>query len=394
MGTCNGTAGGRKKGVVRRAMTCAALLLLALIPSLLIHTVQARTLRASRLPVSYAGVNYYDPTDYFTHCPDFTWLRPSCYNNRRLADPPRRQLVSDLRFVSSHHFGSIQRIWVSLDELMRWNNRSGFRGFVPGALANVDDVLRIYHRFGIKVILVLYAYDGSGWRYQFHPQSLDGHHRLMRRGYLRATRIFIRHLAARRMDVATAPILELQTEPYYQLERYFNNPSRLGAFRSCAGSSQSNWGCVDRQIIHPWLSSLYRTARIASHRFLYTFSDTGRLFEDQSYWQRMYPQDIIDEHLYDNAPWRRASYYRQALHFRKPWLASEVGCASGNTGCTYSGTASAPVDRWWLRHLASDGSQAVLVECHVTLWHYPDGPNSQQPTSTGRALETTARSDG
>ena len=97
----------------------------------------------------------------------------------------------------------------------------------------------------------------------------------MRAGYLRAEREFLYHMSQNPADVASVPIVEIATEVYYQLEMYFDNPDRLGAFQYCRSGSHTNWGCTDRSIIHPWLKDLYRTARSASTKFLYTFSDTG-----------------------------------------------------------------------------------------------------------------------
>ena len=104
----------------------------------------------------------------------------------------------------------------------------------------------------------------------------------------------------------------------------------------------------------------------------------------------MYPQDIIDEHLYDDTPWLHANLYAGGKKFTKPWLASEVGCASGHVDCTYSGTLSTPVDSWWLDNLPNDGAKSVLVECHVTAWLYPNGPDSQILTETGRKIQSDA----
>ena len=69
------------------------------------------------------------------------------------------------------------------------------------------------------------------------------------------------------------------------------------------------------------------------------------------------------------------------------WIATEVGCDVGDTGCTYDGTVSSPTDNWWLTNLDKDGGETVLIDSHVTLWHYPDGPNSQIPTPTGLDVE-------
>jgi len=343
------------------------------------------------LPIGYAGVDYYDPSEYFTHCPDYTWLQNSCYDNPANPDPPRKQLVSDLSFVTSQHVGSVQRVWISLDQLMRWSPAWGFSGFRPGALHNVDDMLSLYHLYGIKVILVVYVYDRAGRLNEFRAQALDGNHEAMRSDYLRAERIFLRHLARNSIDVAAAPIIELANEPYFQLEEYFNDPAHLGRFKSCASEGRTDWGCVDQRIIHPWLVDLYQTARRASSKLLYTFSDTGRLLENYAHWSRMYPEDLIDEHLYAGDPWDHTALYARALRFTQPWIATEVGCATGNVGCTYSGVASSPVDSWWLKNLGRDGAQAVLVDSHVTVWDYPDGPNSQVPTRTGRLVQLATR---
>src|SRR5579872_1231833 len=115
-----------------------------------------------RLPIGYAGVDYYAPTDYFTHCPDFTWLQADCYDNPSLADPVRSQLISDLQFVHGEGIASTMRLWVSLDQMMRWNPDSGFAGLDPQAQANLDDTLSLFHQYGIHVVLVLLSYASGG----------------------------------------------------------------------------------------------------------------------------------------------------------------------------------------------------------------------------------------
>jgi hypothetical protein len=378
--------GGLRRGVMASVLALSAILLAGFIP---LQHAQARTVHRAEFSVSRTGVNYYDPTSYFTHCADFTYLTQSCWNNQSIADPPRQQLLSDLKFVTSQHIGSLQRVWISLDQLMLWNPQSGFDGWRPGALHRVDDMLAIYRQFHVQVILVLFVYDGvSGWKNQFHPEAVDGQHAAMRAGYLRAEKQFLRHISQNPTDVAAMPVVELATEVYYQLEMFFDNPDRLGAFQNCRSGSRTNWDCVDRTIIHPWLKDLYRTARSASTAFLYTFADTGRLFHDYAYWNSMYPQDVIDEHLYDNAPWDHAKLYANGREFTKQWLATEVGCSSGNVYCTYSGTRSTAVDSWWLDNLPKDGAKSVLVECHVTAWLYPNGSSSQVLTATGRKIQS------
>ncbi|HZT96487.1 MAG TPA: hypothetical protein VFB34_06585 [Chloroflexota bacterium] len=354
----------------------------------------------ARLPLSYTGLNYYDPTDYFTGCHEWTWLEPRCYWTGLRGRSDRAQLVSDLNFVRRQRLGSLLRVWVSLDQLMRIGTDGAFAGYQPPALQDVDDMLRQFASHRMRVVLVLLAYSPqSGWLNQFKPWALDGRHPGLRAGYLRAVRLFIRHLAANPGDVHTAPIIELQTEPYYQLEQYFADPTKLGAFASCGSSIDTgpvSNGCIDRRIVHPWLVDLYNTARAASKRFLYTEADTGRLLTtnaaDQRYWISMYPADVYDIHAYAGTPWLEAGRWASGRNLPKPWFAGEAGCGSGNIGCTYNGRNAAPVDRWWLEHLRNDGASAVLLESHVTLWRYPNGPNSQMLTPTGRILACVSRS--
>ena len=178
----------------------------------------ARADTARVLPIGYAGVDYYDPTDYFTHCADYTWLQARCYDNPSNPDPPRTQLISDLNFVTANHLGTTQRVWISLDQLMKWKHGAGFVGFRRGVLRNVDDMLALYRKYGLKVVLVVYVYDGAAQLNEFRAWALDGNHPAIRRSYLHALRLFLTRLSGNNTDVATTPIIELANEPYFQFE--------------------------------------------------------------------------------------------------------------------------------------------------------------------------------
>jgi hypothetical protein len=347
--------------------------------------------------VSYTGINYYDPANYYnsaavdTTCPNWTWLQARCYGSTSQAShrSMRRQLDSDLAFISRHHLGSFQRVWVSLDQLMYWHPVSGYAGYNPRSLANLDDALQQFARYHMKVDLVLLTYSlGSSSRYQFHPEALDGLHPQMRANYLRAVHDFVAHLAANPVDASTIAVMDLENEAYYQLEVYFSNTSHLGVYRFCETSGgHAAWSCVDRSIIHPWLTDLYRTAKAAGPRFLYTISDVGYLLDDYRYWQAMYPVDVYDIHAYRNHPWEYASFYRRGLRLRKPWFVGEAGCAPMNIHCTYNGTNAVAVDRWWLNNLRKDGARAVLIESATTLWHGKGHLSHERLTKTGRLIE-------
>jgi hypothetical protein len=151
---------------------------------------------------------------------------------------------------------------------------------------------------------------------------------------------------------------------------------------------------VDRNIIHPWLTDLYNAAHGAAPHFAYTVSDTTRLLKNYRYWQEMYPVDVYDIHVYDDAPWNHVALYARGRALRKPWFVGEAGCAPGHTSCTYNGAirctrpsaCALSVDTWWLDHLKAYGARAVLVESSTTAWTYRKGPNSQVLELVGQAI--------
>jgi hypothetical protein len=358
---------------------------------------------AQSLAVSYTGTDYYIPWPSITGCPNWAWLT-SCYTNPSAAQTARQQVSSDAAFIARNGQGAFQRVWVSLDELMYWNATTGYQGFNPQYLANLDDALARFHANGIKVELVLFQWClHTGDHYQFHPEALDGNHATMRAKYLQAVRDFVAHLAANATDAATVAVMDLQNEAYYQMEQYFGQGySYLGTFTQCWTGSAADSGCVDQNITHPWLTDLYNAARGAAPGFKYTISDTTRLLQNSSVWQGMYPVDVYDIHVYDDAPWNKASFYARGLALQKPWFSGEAACASYDTTCTYQGdtnctqpsTCALSVDSWWLHNLKADGAQAVLVESSSTAWSYPHGPNGQTLTRLGQAIQSTTHTQG
>ena len=378
-------------------MVCVCLAIAAV--ATLVHIYLSPAPRVT-LAVSYTGTNYYVPSEHFTACRRWTWLRASCYRNRDAAQDVPRQVASDLSFIRRQHQGGFQRVWISLDQLMEWQSKTGYQGYDPQSLANVDDMLRPFASHGIKVDLVLFSWaPGTGVQYPFHPEALDGNHASMRAHYLQAVRDFVSHLAANPADAATVAVMDLQNEAYYMLEQYFaQGPSYLGTFTGCRIGTAVDSRCVDQDIIHPWLTDLYNAAHGAAPRFAYTVSDTSRLLKDDRYWQGMYPVDVYDVHVYDDAPWNHAALYARGRALRKPWFAGEAGCAPGHTSCTYNGTirctqpstCALSVDTWWLDHLKADGARAVLVESSTTAWTYRHGPNSQALVLVGQAIARRA----
>ena len=347
------------------------------------------------------GMDYVAPNSYFRACPDWTWLETRCFDPSRpppasAGEPGLTVLRSDLHFVRTAGLGRFMRVWASANQLFRIGDQGQFLGLRSARMRNLDRALAVFHRDHLEVDLVMFTYTKGGHTMnQFNPQAIDGNHAFLRFSYLRGLRQIIRHLADNRIDAATVKVIDLQNEAYYQLEQYFDTPSHLGLFGDClAGDGDVSSHCVDQRIIHHWLIALYRTARLASRHFLYTISDTGRLLStnpaQQSYWMHMYPVDVYDIHLYDNRPWLDEARLATALHLRKPWFSGEAGCASGDAGCTYSGTESEPVDRWWLLNVGFR-AQSVMIESKDTLWYYRYANPSQTLTDTGLALECQAR---
>ena len=284
------------------------------------------------------------------------------------------------------------RIWISADQLMRLSKHNRFLGLKQARLRNLDLAIAAFHRQHLKLDVVIFSYSVERARNQFNPQAIDGTHYSLHNAYLRCLRAILRHLAGNRIDAGTIRIVDLQNEAYFQLERYFTSRSRLGVFTECyVDGSHVSSQCVDEHIIHPWLTALDQTARATTHKFLYTVSDTGRLLStdpsQQLYWMRMYPVDLYDIHMYDSEPWRDQARWQTALNLRKPWLSGEVGCASGDAGCTYSGTEAASVDQWWLMNLPLLRAQSVLVESKDTMWTYRDAVPSQTLTPVGQIVE-------
>src|SRR5919204_1384198 len=144
------------------------------------HTSTATPARSAAatpsLAVSYTGTDYYLPWPSITGCPRWAWLT-SCYTNPSATQTAQQQVSSDAAFIARNGQGAFQRVWVSLDELMYWNATTGYRGFNPRYLANLDDALARFHAHGIKVELVLFQWGlQTGDRDQFHPEALDGKH--------------------------------------------------------------------------------------------------------------------------------------------------------------------------------------------------------------------------
>ena len=377
--------------IVDRTAARVPLLLVLLAILLGASTANAAGGVSYRLAVSYTGTDYYQPTNYFNHCGYWTWLT-SCYTNSSSGPSAQSQVAQDAQFIAANGLGTFQRVWISLDQLMYWNNVTGYQSYHPDYLAHLDDALSRFARYGIKVDLVLFTRSqGTTARHQFRPKALDGLHPAMRTGYLRAVHDFLVHLSRNRVDASTIGMVDLENEAYLQLDEYFQKRAHLGGFTQCADQHGVSWHCLETRIIHPWLSDLYATAKATAPSFLYTVSSDGDLLTSDRLTQvallRLYPVDVYDVHLYSNAPWKETARWASSRWFDKPWFSGETGCSVQSTSCIYDGERAAPIDRWWLRHMQAYGAQAILIEDAGTAWSYRAGPLHPGLTTTGRVIQ-------
>jgi hypothetical protein len=304
-------------------------------------------------PLTYAGIDYAPSTKGMRgRCAEqWTYLKPACWSSGM-----RRRIRTDIRFIVDHRLGRFHRIWLSLDQLFGcWKPVTGFCGYDRAALANLDEMLHAFARARIRLDIILFQQEQTN---SFHFEALDGKHPRMRANYIKAVAEFVRHVAADSVAARAVAVIDLQNEAYFQIESHLEGSvSRSGA--PCDDT------CMDTNVILPWIRDLYRAAKAAAPRFLYTVSDTDRLMEDPGVWIPRYPVDVYDIHFYEDDPWNRsAEYAESARSLTKPWFAGEVGCGNGNSVCTYNGNSpmTQQVDAWWLENLKKYGAKAVLVE--------------------------------
>ena len=316
-------------------------------------------------PPTYAGMDYYGANDDSMPAPcndgRWVWLQKRCW----ITAGGRERLQKDINYIRRQRLGKFHRVWVSLDQLFaRWDASAGYRGFDRAALANAREMLRIFAKAGMQIDLVLFVQPEGPGLNGFHFEALDGNHPTMRANYLKAVRDFLLRVAADPLAAQAIAVVDLHNEVYFQTEAHLANEVRWNG-------SICSTSCLDTNVILPWVRDLYKTAKAAAPRFVYTASDTSRLLASPGAWQPMYPVDVYDIHLYEDEPWNDAAQYAEsAATLTKPWFSGEVGCAPGHVECTYDGnnTQTQRVDGWFLDNLKKYGARAVLIESRATVF--------------------------
>src|SRR5437588_7377174 len=136
------------------------------------------------------GLNYGTPSGRGGEFLGTRWLQPREW---RLARPA---FQADLDLIEADHLGSVQRVFVGLDQLMVWDRDTGFVRFDEAGLDDFAQAMRVLDAHGMRAIVVLYDQEETASPGNFRFEALDGRHPAMRRGYLAATAEFLRRFGS------------------------------------------------------------------------------------------------------------------------------------------------------------------------------------------------------
>src|SRR2546430_4351326 len=139
---------------------------------------------AFQLP-SDKGLNYGNPITAKGEWLGSRWLRPDS-STQPGWNAARPRFQADLDFIASHNLGSVLRLFVTLDQLMVWDEDRGFVRFNDASLANLTQAFEMLDAHHLRVFAVLFAQEVVSSPGNFRFQSLDGSHPAMRACYLRA----------------------------------------------------------------------------------------------------------------------------------------------------------------------------------------------------------------
>jgi hypothetical protein len=280
----------------------------------------------------------------------------------------RPRLQADLDFIASHHLGSVQRLFIGLDQLMVWDPTTGFQRFDETSLANLTTALDMFDAHHLKAIVVVFDQEEVSSPGNFHFQALDGGHAAMRANYLAAVDQFFRRFGGR----ATVVGWDLFNEAY-------NSLGREGGLRPPPARDPVSPNYSD-DTVHGWIRDLYLAAKRAAPAAWMTVSDTTELYWPDQPVTTKYADsvDFYDIHVYDDHPSPRD--WKHLLD--KPFVLGEVG---GDTGHGFKDqSANAKIVAFWLSHARELGIGAVLAQAGTDEIY---SLSSGQLTPTGQAVE-------
>jgi hypothetical protein len=294
---------------------------------------------------SIKGINYGGPATVSGGFAGPTWLRSGTGSEDHWADT-QPALEADLTFLQQRNLGPVLRVFVALDQTMRWDKDQGFQGFYEPTLQNFQQALNMFDAHGMKVILVLYDQEIQSSPGNFHFQALDGRHQAMRDNYLKATDQFLRRFGSS----PTVAGWDLFNEAY-------NSLGREGGLAPPPGDDPVSPNYPDATV-HAWIHDLYQVAKCAAPDANFTVSDTTELYwhdnPDLSKYQDSV--DFYDVHVYDDHP--KLPNWKAEL--QKPFMIGEMGGAV-DSGHYRDQKINPQVIRFWLEQARSGGLSATLA---------------------------------
>jgi hypothetical protein len=293
---------------------------------------------------SLKGLNYGIPLAQGDVWIGTTWLRSGTGFDDHWNDA-YPQIAADLDFVQQHHLGRVIRVFIGLDQLMNWNDTTGFAGFHEQSVTNFAHVVSLFAAHDLQMIAVLYDQEETGSPGNFHFQALDGQHEAMRAGYLRATEAFLSRFGS----MPTIKAWDLFNEAYGSLGPDAGHPRPPARDPVSPNYPDS--------LVHAFLHDLYAAAKGAAPRAWLTVSD-GNLYvqpaPDLSRFDDIL--DFYDVHIYDDHP--ALAELRGRLD--KPFIVGEAGAALRGDHLHDQRIEPGAV-RDFLEHAAGAGALAVLI---------------------------------
>lgn len=286
------------------------------------------------------GVNLENPRPLSGQYVGTSWLRPDVWPEVRPG------FAADLAYIERNNLGRSVRLFIGLDQLMVWDNNTGFKGFDERSLGNLEEALQLLDGHGMRAIAVVYDQEVPSSPGNFRFASLDGRHGEMRAGYLRATEEFMARFGAHRAVAGW----DLFNEAYNSLTAEGGLPRPPAREPVSPGYSEA--------VVHEWLRDLYHAARKGSPNAWLTVSDATRLYgadpRTEGYCDAV---DFYDIHLYDDHP----SYPDWWRHLDRPYIVGEAGASEGNKHFLDQ-RYQEPAVRAILNGAAAAGATAVLVQ--------------------------------
>jgi hypothetical protein len=292
---------------------------------------------------SHKGLNYGTPDTAGGEFVGTEWLRSGTGSSDHWSQT-RPALAADLDFIQRQRLGKTLRLFIGLDQAMRWNGTTGFQGFHPQVLDNLQTALSMVAAHDMKAIVVLYDQEVVASLGNFRFAALDGHHPAMRAGYVNATREFMARFGG---NPAVAG-WDLFNEAYDSL-------GTNGGLPPPGHPDPVSPGYPD-PTIHQFLRDLYGAAKCAAPRAWLTVSDSSHLTGgdgDTGLFSDVV--DFYDLHTYDDSP--RIIDLRR---LGKPAIYGEVGASLEGDHLAQPAFA-APAIAAALREGRDAGARAVLA---------------------------------